>query len=96
MADGALRERCRELANQLQVDGMLRQNNPVDTIFNFVCAEIGKSADGELDDTLPLVLYFATEQDREDFKREIMAAMPAVSMHRVASAGRGTTYKKKG
>lgn len=62
-----LRERCKKLYQKLGTDAMLRQHDPVQTIVEFVVAETGRAAGQLGDNTLPLVLYFKTEEDREEF-----------------------------
>ena len=73
-----LRDRCRNLANKLQQDAILRQNNPVDTILEFVVAEQGRAAAPELKESLPLVLYFPTETDRNEFMAIMREAKPGM------------------
>jgi hypothetical protein len=74
----SLRDRCSKIASQLQRDGMLRQNNPVETIMAFVQAEIGRTADARLEDTCSLILYFGNETDRAEFKALILEAKPGM------------------
>jgi hypothetical protein len=62
-----LRERCKEMYQRIQRDAMLRQGSPVDDLMAFVIAEKGRAADVGLKETLPLCLYFGTEQDRDEF-----------------------------
>lgn len=57
---------------------MLRQGSPVDDLMAFVVAEIGRSADDRLAETLPLVLYFATKQDRDEFVAAVQEAKPGM------------------
>lgn len=72
----SLRDRCRALLDNLKTDGILRQGSPVDTLRDFVIAEIGRSADERLDSSAPLCLYFATEEDREEFIEIFKEARP--------------------
>lgn len=72
----SLRERCGAIVAKLQRDAILRQGNPVDTLLEFVIAEQGRTADHALDKTLPLCLYFATDEDREEFIAAVRAAKP--------------------
>lgn len=74
----SLRDRCREIANKLQRDAILRQNDPVQTILEFVVAEIGRSADPSLEDSLPLVLYFQTPADRDEFVAAVKESKPTM------------------
>ena len=62
-----LRDRCTTLCQQMQRNAMLRQGSPVDDLMAFVIAERGRSADESLAETLPVCLYFGSEQDREEF-----------------------------
>lgn len=73
---GDLRERCRHLLDTLNRDAMLRQNSPVDTLLSFVLAERGRAADPALEPTLPLVLYFGSDADRDEFVAAIREVKP--------------------
>jgi hypothetical protein len=64
-------------------DAMLRQGDPVETLVAFVTAEIGRTADERLDDSLPLCLYFATAEDRAGFVALIREAKPGMVMKEV-------------
>ena len=55
---------------------MLRQHDPIETILNFVVAEIGRRADYSLETTLPLCLYFPTIEEREAFAKAIFDLNP--------------------
>ena len=76
--DGRLRERCKAMLSMLQMDAMLRQGSAVDDLMAFVAAEKGRSADPALEDTLPLVLYFGTKEDREEFVAVVREAKPGM------------------
>lgn len=73
-----LRERCAAILSKIQTDGILRQHNPVETLMAFVMAEQGRAADKSLEDTRPLILYFGTEQDREEFIALVREAKPGM------------------
>ncbi|HEX4041081.1 MAG TPA: hypothetical protein VHY10_05220 [Xanthobacteraceae bacterium] len=73
-----LRDRCKEMLGKLQRDAMLRQGSPVDDLIAFVIAETGRSADKALDETLPLVLYFGSDEDRDEFIEMVRAAKPGM------------------
>lgn len=73
-----LRERCQELYQQMSRDAMLRQGDPVQTLLEFVIAEIGRSADERLDDSSSLCLYFPTKEDRTEFIRLVREAKPGM------------------
>ena len=82
-----LRERCKAFYQQMGVNGMLRQGSPVDDLTAFVVSEIGRAADSRLEDTLPLCLYFGTEEDRAEFLEVVHAAKPGmVAKHWPAKA----------
>jgi hypothetical protein len=48
-----------------------------------VVAEIGRSADHVLDESLPLCLYFPTIEDREQFIETVFEAKPNMRMKRI-------------
>lgn len=75
-ADPALFERCRALLSMIQRDAMLRQGDGVRDLMAFVLAEKGRASDPSLKETLPLCLYFGTEQDRDEFVALIHEAKP--------------------
>lgn len=76
--DPALYERCRAMLSLIQRDAMLRQGSGVDDLMAFVVAEKGRAADASLKETLPLCLYFGTEQDRAEFVALIHDAKPGM------------------
>jgi hypothetical protein len=82
VAEG-LRERCKAMYQKMGVDAMLRQGSPVDDLMAFVLAEIGRSADVALEKTLPLVLYFQTDEDREEFIAAVHEAKPGMMSKRL-------------
>ena len=73
-----LRERCSQMLDQLKRDAMLRQGSPVDDLTAFVVAEIGRANEESLSKSLPLCLYFATQEDREEFIEVFKEAKPNV------------------
>lgn len=73
-----LRDRCKEMYQQMGRNGMLRQGSPVDDLMAFVQAEIGRTADERLEDTKSLILYFGTEAYRAEFKAMVMEAKPGM------------------
>lgn len=73
-----LRDRCREILATIHKDGILRQNDPVETLTAFVTAEIGRTGDKSLTETLPLVLYFGTDADRDEFIAAVRVAKPGM------------------
>lgn len=78
-----LKDRCREILDTIQRDGMLRQNSPVETLMAFVQTETGRKADPKLDQSQPVVLYFPTVQDREQFIREVRNIHPGWSTRKM-------------
>lgn len=78
-----LRNRCRELYGRMSRDAMLRQGDPVETLVAFVVSETGRAADQRLDTSLPLCLYFATEEDRREFIDLVREAKPGMVMKEV-------------
>lgn len=74
----SLRERCRQMLGTLSQNAVLRQGSPVDDLMAFVLAEIGRSADDRLAETLPLVLYFPNDQDRDEFVAAVQEAKPGM------------------
>lgn len=73
-----LRERCKAQYQQMTRDAILRQGDPVETLTAFVVSEIGRAADSTLEDTLPLCLYFGSEQDRKEFLEAVHEAKPGM------------------
>ena len=73
-----LRERCRAFIHAQTMNGILRQGDPVEHLMAFVQSEQGRSADQSLEDTRSLILYFATDEDREEFKSLALAAKPGM------------------
>lgn len=78
-----LRERCRQLYGRMSRDAMLRQGDPVETLVSFVVAETGRAADQRLDTSLPLCLYFASDEDRREFMALIREAKPGMVMKEI-------------
>lgn len=80
-----LRDRCKALNDKLQLDAILRQGSPVDTILEFVVSEIGRAAYASLENSLPLCLYFNTSAEREEFVAAVLAVKPNMRTKRVGS-----------
>lgn len=78
-----LRERCKNFLGVMQRNQIMRQGSPVDDLLEFVVSEQGRAADKSLEETLPLVLYFGTEEDREEFVQLVMAAKPGMRAKKV-------------
>ncbi len=79
----SLRDRCKAMYQQMQRDAMLRQGSPVDDLVAFVVAETGRTADKRLKESLPLCLYFATDQDRDEFIALVHEAKPNMITKRI-------------
>ena len=77
-----LRDRCKEMYQRMQRDAMLRQGSPVDDLMAFVLAEIGRSADTSLEETLPVVIYFGSDADRDEFIALVHEAKPGMMAKR--------------
>ena len=71
-----LRERCKAMYQKMQQNAIMRQGSPVDDLVDFVVSEIGRSADESLSKTLPLCLYFADEESRDEFVAVFQEAKP--------------------
>lgn len=78
-----LRDRCKEMYQQMQRNAILRQGSPVDDLMAFVIAEKGRAADDGLKDTAPLCLYFGSNEDREEFIAAVVAAKPGMIAKRM-------------
>jgi hypothetical protein len=77
--NGTLRDRCRAFLEKAQRDAVMRQGSPVDDLLAFVLAERGRAADPALEETLPLVLYFGTAEEREEFVAAVQAVKPMIT-----------------
>lgn len=75
-----LRNRCKEMLDRLSRDAILRQGSPVDDLEAFVLSERGRSAAPTLENTLSVILYFPTKEDRD----ELVAAIREVKPEMVA------------
>lgn len=53
------------------------------SLMAFVMSEKGRAADESLKDTLPLVLYFGSEADREEFVAIVHEAKPGMIAKRM-------------
>lgn len=73
-----LRERCKKFLDQAAMDAMLRQGSPLDNLIAFVTAEYGRAADEMLDQSKPLVLYFGSDADRDEFIAMVREAKPGM------------------
>lgn len=79
-----LRERCQAVVDKISRDAILRQGSAADTLLEFVLAEKGRAAAADrLAESLPLVLYFTTDADREDFIAVIHEAKPGMIVRTV-------------
>ena len=78
-----LMDRCKQFHQKAQRDAMLRQGSPVDDLMAFVLSEQGRAADESLKDTLPVVLYFGGDDDREEFMAAVREAKPGMMSKRM-------------
>lgn len=78
-----LRDRCKAMYQQMQRDAILRQGSPVDDLMAFVLAEVGRTADASLEESLPCVLYFGSDADREEFIALVHEAKPGMIAKRM-------------
>jgi len=79
----SFRDRCKDFYQSMQRNAMLRQGSPVDDLMAFVMSEQGRTADASLEDTRPLVLYFGSEADREEFIAVVREAKPGMIAKRI-------------
>ncbi len=79
----SLRHRCKGMYEKMARNAMLRQGSPVDDLTAFVVSEIGRSADTKLENTLPLCLYFETDEDRKEFIAIVREVKPNIIMKEV-------------
>jgi hypothetical protein len=75
-----LQDRCKAWFERVSTPlGRLRVGDAVASdLADFVRSEIGRAGAAQLDDSEPLVLYFATVQDRSEFVALIMEAKPGM------------------
>jgi hypothetical protein len=78
-----IRKRCAAMLDKLATDRMLRQGSPVDDLLNFVIAERGRAVEPRFEQALPLCLYFATEQDRDEFLAVFRELKPTMMTRKV-------------
>jgi hypothetical protein len=71
-----LRDRCAVFLSEQQQRAIMRVGDPVRELMGFVLAERGRTADKSLEESLPLVLYFGTTEDREEMVAAIREAKP--------------------
>lgn len=79
----SLRERCKEMYQQMGRDAILRQGSPVDDLMAFVLSETGRTADHVLDASAPLCLYFTGKVERDEFIAMVKEAKPNMRMKRM-------------
>lgn len=78
-----LRARCIEFINTAQRNAVMRQGSPVDELMAFVVAETGRDAEPNLANSLPVCLYFPTQEDREEFIEAVLEAKPGMTVRRM-------------
>jgi hypothetical protein len=72
----SLRERCRIQFERMTRFAIMRTGDPVEELYDFVQAEIGRAASEKLEGAAPLVLYLEDEQAREELLQALIEAMP--------------------
>lgn len=73
----SLRDRCQAFLDIAMRKAIMRTGSPADDLMEFVVSEIGRDAgDGALDETLPLCLYFADKEGRDEFVRIVLKEHP--------------------
>ena len=82
------RERCEQaLAELARIDRTMEQGTlnrahikrwqaKLDYLADFVYAETGRCSDIKLDQTAPLVMYFPSDEERQEFIKVCEEAMP--------------------
>ena len=73
-----LRRRCIEFLERQSRNRALPTFDGVQELIDFVQSEQGRSADGSLENTRALILYFPTDHDREEFKQIALEALPGM------------------
>lgn len=73
-----LRDRCREIYGTMNRDSILRQHDPIDTLEAFVLSERGRAADDALTGAKPVILYFGSDEDRDEFMALVREAKPGL------------------
>lgn len=74
--DDTLKDRCRKFLEHSVGD-------PVQELYEFVIAEQGRKLAPELDDSVPLCLYFETDAEREDFVAMVQQINPNMRARKV-------------
>ena len=79
----SLHERCKTFLSEQQMRAIMRTGDPVRELVAFVETERGRSADERLEGTAPLVLYFGTQEDRDEMIEAIREAKPGMMMRKM-------------
>jgi hypothetical protein len=74
----SLKARCEQWLRDLQHYAGDDVISPADQLVSFIVTEVGRMADSRLDNSVPLALYFTTEQDRAEFIEAVMEAKPGM------------------
>ncbi|HET6346077.1 MAG TPA: hypothetical protein VFH51_14165 [Myxococcota bacterium] len=74
--DPLLHERCKAMLSLIQRDAMLRQGDGVADLVAFVMAERGRRDESRLAHAVPVVLYFGSEKDRDEFIEAVHSVKP--------------------
>lgn len=73
-----LRDRCKEFLGVAQRNAIMRVGDPVEALAAFVESERGRAADKSLEETRPLILYFGSETDRDEFLAIVHEVKPGM------------------
>lgn len=77
-----LRDRCKRFLLSVMYDAE-HKSDAYDRLTEFVVAEIGRAQHSSLEDSLPLCLYFQTEDDRDEFMQAMALAKPNMTIRKV-------------
>lgn len=71
-----LLDRCRDFMAPYRVGMEPADDRDAQKLIDFVCVEVGRAADPRLDQSLPLVLYFDNDGDRQAMIEAVQAEKP--------------------
>lgn len=91
-----LRQRLNKLLISLNIEFDDKANDGMaPKLVEFICAEIGRSADSSLENTLPLVLYFENDKDRDEFIDAVKAEKPTMVARKIGETSSSIGVSKK-
>lgn len=79
----SLRDRCKDWCSMRARNEMLRQSSEVDDLEAFVLSERGRATDDRLSGAAPLVLYFSSNDGREEVIAAVLEAKPGMLMKKM-------------